>query len=568
MIDVLQPVAIALFLWWFSTGAIIYLDGLPRWTFPWTLGVAGLAALGGLWGMRVTAQDVTLVGAYGAFASALAFWAWHEIGFYTGLVTGPKRPPCAEDCAGWRHLWHAIMASLYHELGLAVGIALVIGLTWDAPNQLAAATFVALYLLHQSAKLNVMLGVPNLNEDFLPAHLGFIRSFLRRRAMNGLFPLSITLGTLACALVIARAWSAEDPATRVGLILLSTIIVLGTLEHWFLVLPLPIDRLWRWSLSNRSGGAPMAIEIVAGFLGAGKTTYVRRLIDVALAEDRLLILVNDFATLGLDGSLLAGRGATVIDLPNGCMCCSLKGALAPQILEAWRQHAPRRVLIEPSGVADVAALVGALNHPSLAPAVGALSVTTLIDAGAFVADYARLPAFFEAQVALATRVLVNKADAVGEAQLGAILSALREINPEADIRPARYGAPVAPAPTPQKVAPPAVRPVADEARLDLGSQGLGMRSWSARLVSAMDTASLAQLLEAMAQGSFGPLDRVKGIAEAEGGWVRFDVAGGRSSVSAFAPRQPEQARVMAIGRDVDGAALTAAFAACAIHGKA
>ena len=87
---------------------------------------------------------------------------------------------------------------------------------------------------------------------------------------------------------------------------------------------------------------------------------------------------------------------------------------------------------------------------------------------------------------------------------------------------------------------------------------------SSRLTGPCDLDGLGAVLEGVARGAFGHVERVKGIARAGSGWVHFDVAGGRSSVTAFAPREGEEARVVAIGRTVDEARLRAAFEGCAI----
>jgi len=102
-----------------------------------------------------------------------------------------------------------------------------------------------LWWMRLSAKFNVFLGVRNLSEAFIPDHLAFIRSFLRRRPMNGLFPFSIMISTAIVVLLVQRA-------TTTGTILISIMLVLGILEHWFLVLPLPIDALWAWALRARA----------------------------------------------------------------------------------------------------------------------------------------------------------------------------------------------------------------------------------------------------------------------------------------------------------------------------
>ena len=120
----LWPILFALFVWWFSTGAIIYLDGLPGRTFKWSM-LGATALLGAaLYGLSVSSATTRRVhGAYVAFASALVAWGWHEISFYMGYVTGPRKHACAEGCSGWAHLGHALQVSLWHELAIVASFA-------------------------------------------------------------------------------------------------------------------------------------------------------------------------------------------------------------------------------------------------------------------------------------------------------------------------------------------------------------------------------------------------------------------------------------------------------------
>jgi len=251
MLDYVLPAVYALFLWWFGTGAVLFLDGLPSVTFRKTMVVATAVFAASMLGLAVTAGEASVAGAYAAFTFAFFAWAWQEISFYLGYVTGPRRHACPEGCRGWVHLGHGIQVTLYHEIKILVTGAAMWWLTADSPNQLAFWCFVILWSMHQSAKLNVFLGVPNLSEDFLPDHLSFLRSFLTRRPMNLLFPVSVTVTTVAAAWVIGLAAEAEAGSFDLAAYtFLSTLLVVGVLEHWFLVLPLPTSALWEWGLKT------------------------------------------------------------------------------------------------------------------------------------------------------------------------------------------------------------------------------------------------------------------------------------------------------------------------------
>jgi putative photosynthetic complex assembly protein 2 len=254
------PVLFTLFAWWFSTGVILYLDGLPRHTFGWTLNGATVLLGGALWALVHTRNDMSVAGAYCAFTCALLVWAWQEVAFLLGVVTGPRRTACPPGARGWRRTGYAIQAVLYHELALVVLAIAVLACVGPGTNRVGVWTFMVLWAMRQSAKLNVFLGVRNLGESFLPDHLDYLKTYFQRRPMNVLFPFSVTLATAAAVAVWWRlldgAASAHEAA---GLALVGTLLALGALEHWLLVLPLPTEALWRWGLrSHARDAAPPA----------------------------------------------------------------------------------------------------------------------------------------------------------------------------------------------------------------------------------------------------------------------------------------------------------------------
>ncbi len=243
------PILVTLFVWWFSTGVVLFAVRSPRSSYRRSLWLAtGLLALG-VYGIAWSAGEATVTGAYVAFLSALAIWAWPEITFLMGYITGPRRRPSPIGCSFGRHFVYATQSILYHELAiLAAGLA-VLAITWGAENQIGMATYLVLWVMRLSAKLNVFLGVPNLAEEFLPRQLRHLKSYFRRAPMNVFFPIAVTSATLALVLVVQTATTPDaTPFVVVGYTLVATILALAILEHWFLVLPLPDAALWTWAI--------------------------------------------------------------------------------------------------------------------------------------------------------------------------------------------------------------------------------------------------------------------------------------------------------------------------------
>jgi len=251
---IISAILFATFLWWFSTGVIFYLNARPTHTFRWSMLGGTVLLAGALYGLWATAGNDTVYGAFTAFTCGLLVWGWHTMSYFMGIVTGPRRERCSPGCGGWRHFWHATQTSLYHEIAIIATAGLLIALTWGQPNLFGLWTFLVLWGMHVSAKLNVFLGVRNLNEEFIPKHLSYLTAFFRQRPMNLLFPFSVTAATIITTLLVQKSIApGADTFTAVGYTLLATMMALAVIEHWFMILPIPAEALWRWSLEPSAG---------------------------------------------------------------------------------------------------------------------------------------------------------------------------------------------------------------------------------------------------------------------------------------------------------------------------
>lgn len=239
----------ATFLWWFSTGIIFYLNARPPQTFRWSMLVGSAVALAALYGLWVSADMATTSGALIAFTCGLLIWGWHTMSYYMGVITGPRREPCPPGCRGLERFFHALATSIYHEIAIVATVVVMLWLTWGQPNQIGFWTFVVLWGMHVSAKLNVFLGVRNLNVEFIPDRLAYLTTYFRNRPMNLLFPFSVTVGSVITVLLIQQAGAAEAGSmVAVGYVLLASMMALAVIEHWFMILPIHAEALWRWSL--------------------------------------------------------------------------------------------------------------------------------------------------------------------------------------------------------------------------------------------------------------------------------------------------------------------------------
>jgi putative photosynthetic complex assembly protein 2 len=260
VLDHALPVVTTLFIWWFSTGVILFLDGLPRWTFKWSMAAATLVGALALYGIWLTASDTSPAGAYLAFAFAIGLWGWNEMGFLLGHITGSRRTSCPPGAQGFQRFVYATQSIIHHELMILLTGAAIAMACWGGANQFALWTFLILWTMRLSTKLNVFLGVPNITIEFLPPHLAYLKTYFSHKPMNVLFPFSVTASTVVTLLLIQQVLT-FDAGTHlaIGFTLLATLMALAVIEHWFLVVPLPFGDMWAWGLKSRKKSASLPL---------------------------------------------------------------------------------------------------------------------------------------------------------------------------------------------------------------------------------------------------------------------------------------------------------------------
>ena len=174
------------------------------------------------------------------------------------------------------------------------------------------------------------------------------------------------------------------------------------------------------------------IDIVSGFLGAGKTTLIKKLIAEAYSGEKLVLIENEFGEIGIDGGFLQEAGVTVTEMNSGCICCSLTGDFREALRMVLAQYSPDRVIIEPSGVGKLSDIVAAV----LAAGEGALqlgALTTVADATRAKMYMKNFGEFYNNQIQSANCIVLSRTGGMAPDALARAEALLREQNPEAII---------------------------------------------------------------------------------------------------------------------------------------
>ncbi len=310
------PILATIALWWGSTGLILFAHGLAQRTFVYSMAAATALAAFAVWGLVATADDTAPAAAYAAFSYGLICWGWQISSYFTGYLTGPRRTACPPELRGLPRFVEAVRTSLYHELAALIGAVVLLALTAGKPNAFGVWTYIALWWMHASAKLNLFFGVPNLGAELLPRHLAYLESFMARRPMNMFFPVSVTLSTVATTILAAHALDRRDaPFELVGYTMLATLMALAVLEHWFLVAPMNGNVLWSVSSRRAAGDFAAGLEAEIAALGA----EVDSAAPAALSWSARLPEIGDDRTLAHVLELIAAGAFGEIDTVKGAM---------------------------------------------------------------------------------------------------------------------------------------------------------------------------------------------------------------------------------------------------------
>ncbi len=175
------------------------------------------------------------------------------------------------------------------------------------------------------------------------------------------------------------------------------------------------------------------IDIISGFLGAGKTTFIRKLLEEAIAGEQVVLIENEFGEIGIDGGFLKGSGIEIREMNSGCICCSLVGDFGASLEEVLTKYQPDRVIIEPSGVGKLSDVMNAVRNVAKNLDVKLNSAVTIVDACKCRMYMKNFGEFFNNQVESAGTIVLSRTDVADKAKIQADVEMLRAHNAAATI---------------------------------------------------------------------------------------------------------------------------------------
>ena len=316
------------------------------------------------------------------------------------------------------------------------------------------------------------------------------------------------------------------------------------------------------------------IDIVSGFLGAGKTTLIKKLILEAYAGEQLVLIENEFGEIGIDGGFLQDAGIQITEMNAGCICCSLVGDFTKALTQVLEQFHPDRILIEPSGVGKLSDVIRAVQ--GIDQALSLNSATTVVDAMKCRMYMKNFGEFFDDQVSHAGCIVLSRTANMSLEKLEACTALLRQHNPTATIITTPWdaldGRQIQEAMEGRESLAQALSALAAE-HLDHHHDhdhdhhhdhehghdaDQVFTSWGMETIRAYDPEDLSHMLAALDGGAYGQVLRAKGIvAGKDGQWLHFDYVPGEAQVRKGTPGVT--GRLCVIGAQLQEEALASLF---------
>lgn len=325
------------------------------------------------------------------------------------------------------------------------------------------------------------------------------------------------------------------------------------------------------------------IDIFSGFLGAGKTTLIKKLIAEAYTGEQLVLIENEFGEIGIDGGFLQEAGISITEMNSGCICCSLVGDFGKALRQVMDTYHPDRILIEPSGVGKLSDVIRAVQNLEMHDVV-LNGFTTVVDATKAKMYMRNFGEFFNNQVEHASAIILSRTAGMSQEKLDACVALLREKNPTATIVTTPWdeldGKQLLAAMERRDTLAAALEELAEEQEHehhhhDDDECGCGCHdhdhdhhhhhhadevftSWGKETAHPYEKQELAAALEALDTGDYGQVLRAKGIvAGTDGKWLHFDYVPGEVEIRNGAAGVT--GRLCVIGAELKEDALTSLF---------
>ncbi|HAT4141413.1 TPA: GTP-binding protein [Clostridium perfringens] len=299
----------------------------------------------------------------------------------------------------------------------------------------------------------------------------------------------------------------------------------------------------------------MKVDIISGFLGAGKTTLIKKLLDTLVKAEKVAIVENEYGEVGIDGDLLKDRRIEVKEINSGCICCTIKGDFKQNILDIISNYRPDRIIIEPSGVANFSQVLESIKEAHIEGLRINMKIT-MVDAQNVHMYMKNFGDFYRSQLVNANTVILTRVEKLSDKEITHVCNEIKTINNKANIITTELS----------KLSPERIIQVSEKKVENLieninikKSKRIGLRrvsapeffeNWGVETPKTFEYSELVKILNEFQNNKHGEVLRAKGIIKSKDNkWFKFDFVPNDISIVNY--KSDYTGRVCVIGRNLN-----------------
>lgn len=299
----------------------------------------------------------------------------------------------------------------------------------------------------------------------------------------------------------------------------------------------------------------MKVDIISGFLGAGKTTLIKKILDKLVENEKVAIVENEYGEVGIDGALLQDRRIEVKEINSGCICCTIKGDFKQNILDIISNYRPDRIIIEPSGVANFSQVIESINEAGIEGLRINMRIT-MVDAQNVDMYMRNFGDFYRSQLVNANTIILTRVEKLSNDEITDLCNKIKNVNSKANIITTELGKLSA-----ERIIQVSERKI--ESLINNTSikkpRGIGLRrisapeffeNWGVETPKTFEYSELLKILNEFQNNKYGEVLRAKGIIKSKDDkWFKFDFVPNDISIVDY--KSDYTGRVCVIGRNLN-----------------
>ena len=298
----------------------------------------------------------------------------------------------------------------------------------------------------------------------------------------------------------------------------------------------------------------MKVDIISGFLGAGKTTLIKKLLDTLVKDEKVAIVENEYGEVGIDGDLLKDRRIEVKEINSGCICCTIKGDFKQNILDIISNYRPDRIIIEPSGVANFSQVLESIKEANIEGLRINMKIT-MVDAQNVHMYMKNFGDFYRSQLVNANTIILTRVEKLSDKEITHVCNEIKTINNKANIITTELS----------KLSPERIIQVSEKKveslieNINKKPKRIGLRrvsapeffeNWGVETPKTFEYSELVKILNEFQNNKYGEVLRAKGIIKSKDNkWFKFDFVPNDISIVNY--KSDYTGRVCVIGRNLN-----------------